>query len=450
MSRSVPIGTAAGTAAGSAAGSAEPTAGPGSAHHPSPESGRRDNWVTISLVGCVHGSSHFYQLVIPSLFLPLGQAFGLDFAQLGLLMTLFFAVSGLGQVVAGFVVDRVGPRPVLWVGVAGFVVSALMLSMSTGYATLMLAAAVGGLANSVFHPADFSILNHRVAVQRLGHAFSVHNLTGTLGWALAPMFVIGVTQIWGWREAALGVAILMSAVWIAAVLGRSWLEVAGTRALKETPSLSTNDEPAPNVFDTLKQILSSHALWGAFLFFCFATIALSAVQNFTIPLMGNIYGMSAVMAGAVLSGYMVGQMLGMVAGGFLVNATPRTEYVVLASLLLAAAMFLLLATGWVPLSLAALVMAMAGFFSGASAPSRDMMVRKVTPKRAVGSVYGLVYAGLDVGSALGPLLFGLLLDAGWERGPWVGAALAFVCGALLAAQIGRAGRQPTAERYAAS
>ncbi len=419
-------------------------------HPPSPESGRRDDWVTISLVGCVHGSSHFFQLVIPSLFLPLGQAFGLDFAQLGLLMTLFFAVSGLGQVVAGFVVDRVGPRPVLWVGVAGFVVSALMLSMSTGYATLMLAAAVGGLANSVFHPADFSILNHRVTVQRLGHAFSVHNLTGTLGWALAPVFVIGVTQIWGWREAALGVAVLMSVVWIAAVLGRSWLEVAGTRATKSSRLSSTNQAPTPSALTTLKQLLSAPVLWGAFLFFCFATIAFSAVQSFTIPLMGNVYGMSAVAAGAVLSGFMVGQMLGMVAGGFLVNATARSEYVVLASLIMAAVMFLLLASGWVPLALAALVMGVAGFFSGASAPSRDMMVRKVTPKGSVGSVYGLVYAGLDVGSALGPLLFGLLLDAGWERGPWFGAAVAFVCGALLAAQIGRASRRPIAERYATS
>ncbi|MFO7747104.1 MAG: MFS transporter [Orrella sp.] len=418
-----------------------------------PHSGRHSDWLTITLVGCAHGSSHFFQLVIPSLFLPLGQTFGLDFAQLGLLMTLFFVVSGFGQVVSGFVVDRVGPRPVLWFGVAGFVVAALMLSMANGYATLMLAAAMGGLANAVFHPADFSILNHRVAVQRLGHAFSVHNLTGTLGWALAPIFVVGISQVWGWRAAALGVAALMFAVLVAIVLGRSLLEVAGTREQKRAQQATLQDvavtvSATPAVWSTLKQLLASPALWGAFLFFCFATIALSAVQNFTIPVMGSVYGMSAVVAGTVLSGYMVGQMIGMVAGGFLVNATTKTEYVVLASLILAAGMFLLLASGWVPVALAALVMAMAGFFAGASAPSRDMMVRKVTPKQSIGSVYGLVYAGLDVGSALGPLLFGLLLDAGWARGPWIGAAFAFVCGALLAGQIGRASRQPTVERYA--
>ena len=420
-----------------------------------PPSDRKRDWLTIAIVGCAHGSSHFFQLVIPSLFLPLGVAFGLDFAQLGFLMTMFFVVSGCCQVAAGFIVDRVGPRPILWFGVAGFVVAAVLLATATGFGTLLLAAVVGGVANSVFHPADFSILNHRVSPWRLGYAFSVHNLTGTLGWALAPIFVVGLTQILGWREAAFGVALLMLAVLVVIVLGRSYLHVEGSVAQQRQQKIHPTVGGAPvisaSVLATLKQLLASPALWGAFLFFCCATIALSSVQSFTIPLMGNLYGMTAVLAGSVLSGYMLGQIIGMVAGGFLVNLTEKTEYVVLTSLVLAAGMFLLLASGWLSVVMVMLVMALAGFFSGVSAPSRDMMVRKVTPKKSVGSVYGLIYAGLDVGSAVGPLLFGLLLDSGWMRGPWVGSAVAFVGAALLAAQIGRASRRtPTAERYAAS
>ena len=259
----------------------------------------------------------------------------------------------------------------------------------------------------------------------------------------------------GWREAAFGVALLMLAVLVVIVLGRSYLHVEGSVAQQRQQKIHPTVGGAPvvsaSVLATLKQLLASPALWGAFLFFCCATIALSSVQSFTIPLMGNLYGMTAVLAGSVLSGYMLGQIIGMVAGGFLVNLTEKTEYVVLTSLVLAAGMFLLLASGWLPVVMVMLVMALAGFFSGVSAPSRDMMVRKVTPKKSVGSVYGLIYAGLDVGSAVGPLLFGLLLDSGWMRGPWVGSAVAFVGAALLAAQIGRASRRtPTAERYAAS
>ena len=304
-----------------------------------PPSNQKRDWMTISIVGCAHGSSHFFQLVIPSLFLPLGAAFGLDFAQLGFLMTLFFVVSGFCQVAAGFIVDRIGPRPVLWFGMAGFVVAALLLANATGFGTLLLAAVVGGVANSVFHPADFSILNHRVSPWRLGHAFSVHNLTGTVGWALAPIFVVGLTQILGWREAVLGVALLMLAVLALVVMGRSYLHVQGTHAQQREQASGSKAGVAPivsvSVLTTLKQLLASPALWGAFLFFCCATIAFSSVQSFTIPLMSSLYGMTAVLAGSVLSGYMLGQIIGMVAGGFLVNITEKTEYVVLTSLVLA-------------------------------------------------------------------------------------------------------------------
>ena len=405
----------------------------------------KGDWTTIGLVGSAHASSYFFQLVIPSLFVPLGSAFGLDFAELGLLMTVFFVVSGLGQVASGFIVDRIGPRPVLWFGMAGFVVSALILSAAGGYATLMLAAVVGGIGNAVFHPADFSILNHRVAPNRLGHAFSAHNLTGTLGWALSPLFVVFMSQWLGWRSAALGVAVIMAGVLVLLVLGRSALFVQGTRAQAKT---DLRPQSADRLVATLGKLLASPALWGAFLFFVCATIALSAVQNYTIPLMGDVYGMTAVAASTALSGYMAGQILGMLAGGFLVNAHRRTEVVVFASLLAAAVVFALLAAGWVPLVLAALALAVAGFFAGLSAPSRDMLVRKVTPSKSIGSVYGLVYAGLDVGSAAGPLVFGLLLDAGLRSGPWLGAALALVVAALLAAQIGRTSRDPTAGHYA--
>lgn len=177
-------------------------------------------------------------------------------------------VSGFCQVAAGFIVDRVGPRPVLWFGVAGFVVAALLLATATGFGTLMLAAMVGGVANSVFHPADFSILNHRVSAHRLGHAFSAHNLTGTLGWALAPIFVVGLTQLLGWREAVFGVALLMLAVLVLIFLGRSYLYVEGSRVQqrqqKSHPTVGGATIASVSVLVTLKQLLASPALWGPF------------------------------------------------------------------------------------------------------------------------------------------------------------------------------------------
>ena len=163
---------------------------------------RRRDWQIILLIGVIHASSHFFQLVLPSLYVSLGNAFGLDFARLGLLVSTFYVVSGIGQASSGFVVDRIGARPVLWFGLSCFVVSGLLIGSANGYAMLMAAAVVGGIGNSVFHPADYSIINHRVTAPRLGHAFSAHGLTGNLGWALTPVFMTSITLLADWRVAA--------------------------------------------------------------------------------------------------------------------------------------------------------------------------------------------------------------------------------------------------------
>src|SRR3546814_5158160 len=129
-----------------------------------------------------------------------------------MLVAVFFRVSCLGQCSSGFVVDRIGPAPVLRFGLAGFVVSGILIATSNGYAMLMLAAIIGGLGNSVFHPVDYSIINHRVSARRLGHAFSMHGLTGNLGWALTPVFMAGIIHVWNWRVAAFAAAALVAFV----------------------------------------------------------------------------------------------------------------------------------------------------------------------------------------------------------------------------------------------
>ncbi|OZI50316.1 MFS transporter [Bordetella genomosp. 5] len=451
----------------------------------SPDLRRRD-WQTIMLIGVAHASSHFFQLLLPSLYVSLGQEFGLDFARLGLLVSVFYVVSGVGQASSGFVVDRIGARPVLWFGLAAFVLSASLIGAANGYAMLMLAAVIGGIGNSIFHPADYSLINHRVSPARLGHAFSLHGLTGNLGWALTPVFITSITLLANWRVAAFSAAALVAVVLLLTILGRRLLadeddadEVSGAAAsgvaasgaaasggTSATAGIATPGIAAPGVatpgvaaaatsaaaasaaaaparpaapsasaWQTLQDLLARPALWGAFLFFACTSVALSSVQNYTIPLLQQLYDLSKVVASGALSGYMVASAVGMAAGGFLVSATPRTERTVTAALLMAGLTLVVLAMGWVPASLAAGVVAVAGFCAGVAAPSRDMLIRRVTPKGATGSVYGLVYSGMDVGSAFGPLAFGLLLDAGLSHGPWVGAGIAFALGAVLAQWI---------------
>lgn len=403
---------------------------------------RRQDWKTIALVSSAHTSSHFYQLVIPTLYLSLAHEYGYDFAQLGMLVSAFYLVSCLGQASSGFVVDRIGAAPVLRFGLACFVLSGILIGTSGGYLALMLAAVIGGIGNSVFHPADYAIINHRISPRRLGHAYSTHGLTGNLGWALTPVFMLALIHAFNWRVAVFSAAALIAFVLMLTWLGREWLDTRNaTTSVGESDSAATRGAEADlanvSIKQTLAILLVQPALWAAFLFFAFASIALSAVQNYTIPMLGDVYGIDKVLAGTALSFYMVSSAVGMLLGGFLVGATPNTERTVVVSLVMAGGLLVVLALGIVAPPFAVVLMACTGFCSGVSTPSRDMLIRRATPKGATGTVYGLVYSGMDVGASLAPVGFGLLLDAGYKQGPWVGAAFGFIIAAFLAVWISK-------------
>jgi FSR family fosmidomycin resistance protein-like MFS transporter len=194
----------------------------------------RQDATVIGLVGLAHASSHFGHLLLPLLFPVFMKEFGLSFAELGFLMTVFFVVSGTGQATAGFVVDRIGARPALFGAFGFFIAACLVGANANGYASLMVVAVLAGLGNCTFHPVDFTILNQRVSAPRLGHAFSAHGLTGNLGWALAPVFFAGITALAGWRAAYLGAA-LMYALILVVLWMQPRTSCAPRRSLRDMP-----------------------------------------------------------------------------------------------------------------------------------------------------------------------------------------------------------------------
>ncbi len=392
---------------------------------------KRRDWATISLLGLLHSSSHFFQLIIPTLFVYLSQDYGYDYVRLGFLVSCFYVVSGLGQASSGFIVDRIGPAPVLFFGLGAFVVSACLLALAPNYSVLMMAAIIGGMGNSVFHPVDYTIINHRVSAARLGHAYSVHGFTGYLGWATTPLFITVLASAYGWRFAVMMAAVLMGVMLLLSIWRRDlWGE--GPQA-----SSAQTEASNPSIGATCLFLIRQPALWGAFLFFAFSSTALSAIQNYSIPLLSSVYGLTQVVAGSTLSAYMVAAALGMIAGGFLVGASKKTELTVFIMLCLAGVCMLLLALNVVDASWAIVLVVLGGVCSGVAAPSRDMLIRNVTPKGATGSVYGLVYCGMDVGAAIAPVVFGQLVDAHFDKGPWYGGAVAFVISAVLAVFVAK-------------
>lgn len=391
---------------------------------------------TISLVGVAHAVSHFFHLLLPPLFPVFIREFGVSYAELGLLVTAFFVVSGIGQALAGFLVDRVGARPVLFSAIGLFAAAALAASVATGWWGLLLAAMLAGLGNAPFHPVDFTILNQRVSSTRLGHAFSVHGISGNLGWALAPVFYAGSIALLGnWRLAYVAAAALALAVLALMVMNRDALLTAVVR--RHTTAQGAEEHPMA--------FLRLPSVWLCFSFFFWSTCALSAIQSFASPALKAIYGLSLEQTSMVVTGYMLCGALGMVLGGFAVARVTRLEGVIGVALLASAVLLWVVGLHAVPAGWAAAVAAIAGLGTGLAGPSRDMLIRRAAPPGATGRVYGTVYSGLDLGFAVAAPVFGALLDR--QQAPWVfhGSALALGLGVLSAALVGARvaqGRKP--------
>ena len=412
---------------------------------PSPQSGRRDAEV-IGLVGLAHGTSHFFHLLIPPLFPWLMPEFGLSYAQAGFLMTVFFVVSGIGQALAGFIVDRIGARNVLLFGVATLSLSAALLGLAQSYGGLVLAVAIAGLGNSIFHPADFSLLNHRVSVARLGHAFSMHGLSGNLGWAAAPAFMTAIAASADWHVAAFAAAGVGCVVLGLLILRRSSLDDADAFAAVGAPLKAVPDSAAADHGGAFA-FLRSPLVWLCFVFFFLSTSAGGILQSYAPTILGNVYGLPLALATAALTAYLLGSAAGMLAGGFVAAARQDNDRVIAAALGAAALFALLLASSMLPPFLVLPAMALMGFGVGMAGPSRDLLVRRSATgrfgKSAYGRVYGFVYSGLDLGLALSPIVFGMLLDAGRFSAAMAAVAALQVLALVSALRVGGAQHRST-------
>jgi MFS transporter, FSR family, fosmidomycin resistance protein len=365
---------------------------------PPPESFRRDARV-IGLVGIGHGLSHFFQLALPPLFPLLRAEFDVSWTLLGALVGVFYAASGLVQFIAGFWVDRFGARPVLFTGMAFLAGGTVLAAFAPSIGWLFPIVMIMGAGNGVFHPADFAILNASVAPRRLGHAYSTHGILGNLGYAIAPIVSFGLAALIGWRG-ALGAMGLVGAFVLGALAMQRMYLTSHRAADAHTQTLRGS-------FALFRQA----AILACFAYFVVQTTAGIGMQTFAGSALNAGFSVPLALANSAVTAYLLGGSAGILIGGFLAARSDRHDRIAAGGLLVGSLLTGLVALG-PSLALLLPLFAAIGFAIGATAPSRDLIVRSATPKGASGRVYGFVYSGLDVGATLGPLWFGLMLDHG--------------------------------------
>src|SRR5436190_4292754 len=359
----------------------------------------------ISLVCSAHFVSHFYILVLPPLFPFIREFYGVSYTELGFALTAFNITTALCQTPAGFLVDRIGARIVL---VSGLVLGATCLAIVGAVPSFWLMVgmfALFGVSNGVYHPADYAILSQLVSNERAPQAFSTHIFAGFLGTAVTPATMLILQQWLGWQGAFLAASVMGFAVALLLVMQPSALFEPPPKPARPASERPKDDKGGWSLLFSAPILLN-------LLFFVMITFATTGVQNYSVVALGEAFGTPLGPANTALTTNLMLSAFGVLVGGLLATRFGRPEWI-------AAGCFIGLAItgfaiGAADLGFAYLLVMMSlnGFVNGLMQPSRDMIVRAVTPEGQFGKVFGFVTTGFNIGGIIAPFLFGYLMDNG--------------------------------------
>tara|TARA_E500000318_G_scaffold100852_1_gene103875 strand:+ start:6530 stop:7756 length:1227 start_codon:yes stop_codon:yes gene_type:complete len=369
-------------------------------HAAPPEGGSLADFKVIGLIGVAHFFSHLFILLLPPLFLTLREEFDVSFLELGLIMTVFSGATASTQLPFGYLVDKFGARWILIGGLAAESLAFVMIGFGDGFWGLLAMMAIAGIANGVYHPADYAILSASVSGPRMGRAFSLHTFAGFAGFAVAPPLVIFLSDVIGWRMALVGVALAGFAT--AAVL----LVFASSLHNKQKPAA----EQAKPVDTSSRALLFSFPILMCLAFYIMTALGSGGLNNFLVSALNLLHGTALPIATGALTGYLVGTTVGILFGGYLADKTSNHNVIAAFCFLATAVMISIVALVDMPEPLLLASLTLQGILHGMIMPSRDMIVRSVTPDGQYGKVFGFVTTGFSIGGIVAPMIFGFILD----------------------------------------
>lgn len=369
----------------------------------------------VGLVSGAHLYSHFYLLLLPPLFPLLKDAYGVGFTELGFAIMVLNTVTALTQAPAGFLVDRVGARSLLVVALVVQSLAFCVVGLIPDYSVLIAMMVVAGLANAIYHPADYAILNASVGEKHMGRAFSVHTSAGFFGGFLAPATALPLAQYFGWQTAV--VVCSATGIVMAAVL------IAGSSALSDRTQADHRPAGKAGGSRGIALLMTLPVMMGLLFYVGLSTFG-HGLGNFSVSALSEMTDASLATLGVVLSVYLFANPVGVLLGGWVADNIQRHDVFAAFCFVGITAALALVAGLDLPIPVIGALFLVAGLLNGVVAPSRDMLIRSMTPPGEVGKVFGFVSTGFNIGGIIAPPVFGYLLDHSEpSRVFWVSAAV---------------------------
>lgn len=373
----------------------------------------------IAGVCAAHMMSHYYMLMLAPLFAFIRSDFGVSYTELALALTVFNVASGVLQTPVGFLVDRIGARVVLIAGLALSSLAYAVAGIVDSYWVFIAMYGVAGLGNTVYHPSDYSLLSHYAPHERLSQVFSFHTFAGMVGSALAPVTLLYMQSLFGWRGAYLGASIFGLLVLFALLAQPE--PAAETRHAARRAAQADAADPGWRLLVTTPILLN-------LAFFILTSIMSGGLNTYLVVALGALHGIPPAIANTALTALLAMNAIGVLGGGMLAGRTRHHAIVAASGLTVGGTVTALIGLfNFPPIALIAL-MGLSGLCVGATFPSRDMLVRSVTPPNAYGRVFGFVSTGFNIGASVAPIAYGMLMDHGLPRYVFLlSAAVCLIC-----------------------
>ncbi len=384
--------------------------------------GTDDRWLSVLVpVSTAHFVSHFHIMLLPLLIPVLKEGLGVSFTDLGFAITVFSIISALTQAPVGSLVDRFGPKRILMAGLCVGGAAFMLLGLTLSYPALLFSAALAGLANSVYHPADYAMLSSGIDEKRIGRAFSIHTFAGFLGGAVAPALMLVLFALVG----------VKNALFVAGLIGP--LAALSVAVAKVPVSVVPTGHPGGHKAKggSLVDVMTPPII-ALLVFYTLLSLSNGGIATFAVTAFINAYGLTFNTANIALTGFLACGAAGVLAGGYLADRTTRHGQVAAACFATNAVIIMSIAMFTPPAFLIVTMMGLAGFLGGLIAPSRDMLVRKAAPPGAAGRAFGIVSTGFNIGGIIAPLMYGAIMDRGLPRGVFVIGAVFMMATVVLA------------------